>query len=141
MIGTRTESCHTTMGVQCEEEKSAGLRMSVRRKASLGLDFTMRCTSCGAAEVPSERQSQLMPRYRKKQGQAGVAGMSNSNGARSRLQLPCLVQPALSRGRLSHISGSLKARNKASCCHSNLRTHVLRHWKTSPQNLRPSSPP
>ena len=44
-------------------KESAGTRMSVRRKASLGLDFTMPCTSCSAAEVSSERQSQLTPRW------------------------------------------------------------------------------
>jgi len=33
-----------------------------------------------------------------------------------------------------------KARHEAHC-RSNLRTHVLRHWKTSPQILRPSTPP
>jgi hypothetical protein len=70
----------------------------VRREASLGLDFTMWCTSCSrsAAEVSSERQSQLTPDGRWTiRKEAGPSGSRWHKQWRQK-QLPCLVQPALS---------------------------------------------
>ena len=75
---------------------------------------------------------------RKKQGQAGATGMSN--GWRQKQTAVAMPRATCPPPRsLSSLAPST-ARHEA-YCRSNLRTHVLRHWKTSPQNLRPSTPP